>query len=91
MANAPAVFFGLVAQNYRKAMAMESCQTKAKNGFINLKIGGHLAYTLFWNTLLLALVEGGVDIPVFCVANKISDAVRQAVPTPCECSPLRVW
>ena len=34
---------------------MDLCKTKAKNGFINLKIEGYLAYTP-WDTLLLALM-----------------------------------
>ena len=34
---------------------MDLCKTKAKNGFIDLKTGGYLAYPL-WDTLLLALV-----------------------------------
>ena len=46
-------YFGLVAKNCDKTM--ELCKTKAKNGFINLKIEGYLAYTP-WDTLLLALM-----------------------------------
>ena len=41
---------------------MELFKTKAKHGFINLKIGGYLAYTS-WDTLLLALVGGGLNPP----------------------------
>ena len=37
---------------------MEWHKTKAQNGFINLKVGGYLAYTP-WDTLLLVLGGGG--------------------------------
>ena len=46
-------YFWLVAKTCCKAV--ESRKPKAKNGFLNLKIGGYLAYTP-WDTLLLALV-----------------------------------
>ena len=49
-------------------------QTKATNGFSNPKVGRYLAY-IPWDTLLLALVEGGVDWP---------NAVWRAVHAPCE-------
>ena len=44
---------GLVGKKCCKVM--ELCKTKAKNGFIGLKLGGYLAYTPR-DTLLLALV-----------------------------------
>ena len=53
------LYFGLVAKNCCKTM--ELCKTKAKNGFINLEIGGYLAYTP-WDTLLL---QGGLGRPFF--------------------------
>ena len=60
---------------------------KVKNGFLNLKIEGYLAYTP-WDTPLLALVGGGVDGPVFCVANTMSDTLRRAIRALCEYPPL---
>ena len=40
---------------YYCCKTMELCETKAKNGSINLQIGGYLADNP-WDTLLLALV-----------------------------------
>ena len=58
--------------------------TDSRTLIINLKLGGYLAYTPR-DTLLLALVGGGVDGPVFCVVNKIFAAVQHAVPALCAC------
>ena len=55
---------------------------RRENGFVHLKLGGHLA-SIPWDTLLSALVGGGVDGPAFCVVYKTSDAVRHAVLVPC--------
>ena len=55
-------YFGRAGKNPCKTM--ELFQTKAKNGFGNLEVGGYLAYTP-WETLLSALGGRGVDGPVF--------------------------
>ena len=78
--------FELVAKNSRRPM--ELFKAKGKNGSDNLKVGGYLIPCLHpLGYTLLALVGGGVDGPVFGAVNKISDAVRRAMPAPCENSP----
>ena len=64
---------GYISDNTCKTI--ELCRPKAKTGFCNLKTGGYLAYTS-WDIILLALVGGAVDGPVFRVIHKILDAVR---------------
>ena len=64
-----------VFQPYFGPLVMNSCKpvelcVTTKNGFINLTP---------LRTLLLALGGRGVDGPVFCVVNKVSDALRRAL------------
>ena len=68
--------FGLAANTCCKPMGL--CKPRAKNVFINLKIGGYLGTHSSW------LLQGRSRWAIFGAASTKSDAVH----VQCKCSPL---